>query len=304
MDNRSSLRTVFGHSRAIWIMGAHAQYSKLHHLRWLPAGILLLASSLFTFGVDANGPEPASPAQDGTLAALTAISGQGMMQSHAYESLEELCDQIGDRVTGSPQAALAMEWGIAKMQDLGLQNVRAEKWELKRGWTRVSARAELASPIHHNLTINSMGWTGSTPPGGREAEVIPVNNYQIDQEMKDNSAKWAGKILLVIQKGEPPKDDELGFVKFQNFLKAAYSVHALAVIGGQGGSRAEGMHLTHTGIVGFDTYFDIPVVSTTAEDQALLERFLEHHKKVGIRMEVRNKVTDGPVEAANVVGEI
>ena len=227
-----------------------------------------------------------------------------MMQSHAYESLEELCDQIGDRVTGSPQAALAMEWGIAKMQDLGLQNVRAEKWELKRGWTRVSARAELASPIHHNLTINSMGWTGSTPPGGREAEVIPVNNYQIDQEMKDNSAKWAGKILLVIQKGEPPKDDELGFVKFQNFLKAAYSAHALAVIGGQGGSRAEGMHLTHTGIVGFDTYFDIPVVSTTAEDQALLERFLEHHKKVGIRMEVRNKVTDGPVEAANVVGEI
>jgi len=281
-----------------------SQNSKFHNSYWLLSGIMLLGSSLMLWGAEAATPEPPSPAEDGTLPALTAIAGQGMMQSHAYEELQELADQIGGRVTGSPQAALAVQWGVATMRALGLQNVRAEKWMMKRGWTRVSATARLTLPVHRNLTISSMGWTGSTPAGGSEAEVVPVNDFQLDQEMKDNSAKWAGKILLVIQRGEPSKDREQRFIKFGEFLKAAYSAHALAVIGGQGGSRAEGMHLTHTGILGYETLFDVPVVSITAEDQALIERFLDQHKSVRIRMDVQNKVTDGPVESANVVGDI
>jgi hypothetical protein len=133
---------------------------------------------------------------------------------------------------------------------------------------------------------------------------MPVNDFQLDQEMKDNATKWAGKILLVIQKGEPPKDQEQKPTRFEEFIKAAWSAHALAVIGGQRGNPAQGMHLTHTGVLGFDVFFDMPVVSITAEDQAQIERFLDQHKTVRIRMNVQNKVTDGPVESANVVGEI
>src|SRR6202041_3774647 len=66
----------------------------------------------------------------------------------------------------------------------------------------------------------------------------------------------------------------------------------------------QGMHLTHTGILGFDTYFDIPVVSMAAEDQEQLERYIDHGKTVGLKMDVQNRVTDGHVESANVVGEI
>ena len=42
------------------------------------------------------------------------------------------------------------------------------------------------------------------------------------------------------------------FVKFGDFLKAAHAEGAAAVIGGQGGAPSAGMHLTHTGAVGFD----------------------------------------------------
>jgi Zn-dependent M28 family amino/carboxypeptidase len=56
--------------------------------------------------------------------------------------------------------------------------------------------------------------------------------------------------------------------------------------------------------MGFDVYYDIPVVSMTAEDQAQLERFLDHGKVVRLKMNVQNKVTSGAVESANVVGEI
>src|SRR5580704_1082033 len=216
---------------------------------------------------------------DGTLKSLAAVAGAGMMETDTYENLRELSDDIGARVTGSPEAAKAIAWGVDKMKAAGLENVHAETWQLSRGWTRVSARAEIVAPIHRSVMVDSLGWVGSTPAGGAEADVIAVNSYQLDEEMKDTS-KWKGKILLVVHVGEPPADRMAGFAKFGNFLKTAHTAGALAVIGGQGGGVAQGMHLTHTGALGFDTYYDIPVVSMAAEDQERLERYIERGKTV------------------------
>ena len=208
----------------------------------------------------ASGPAPApaapaSPAEDGTMPALTAIAGEGMMNTHAYDELEDLSDNIGGRVTGSPQAAKAIQWGLARMRAIGLSNVHAEKWQLSHGWTRISASAELTAPIQRQLSVDSMGWVGSTPAGGVDADLVAVNIYQLPDEMKNNSANWAGKVLVVVQKGDPPKDRSDMFATFGKFLEAAYAAHAVAIIGGQGGSTAAGMHLTHTGAIGFDTYY-------------------------------------------------
>jgi hypothetical protein len=38
------------------------------------------------------------------------------------------------------------------------------------------------------------------------------------------------------------------------------------------------MHLIHTGVMGFDTYYEIPVVSMIAEDQQQLGRFIDQGK--------------------------
>jgi Zn-dependent M28 family amino/carboxypeptidase len=238
------------------------------------------------------------------MPALVSIAGHGMMDAHPYADLEELSDMIGGRVTGSPEAAKAIEWGIAKMKAIGLDNVHAEPWQLSRGWTRGFATAELVEPIQHKLTIDSMGWVGSTPQNGVTAEAVPVNINDLDGELHHNAANWAGKILIIVKKGEEPKDRMGNFAKFGGFLKQAWEAHAVAVIGGQGGSHATGMHLTHTGAMGFDAYYDIPVVSMTAEDQSQLERFLDQGKTVRLKLNVQNKVTSGPVESANVVGEI
>ena len=267
------------------------------------AGLVLLCCFSLR-GLAANPAEPAAPAQDGTMPALTAIAGQGMMSSEAYDDLEELSDYIGGRVTGSPQAAQAVEWGMRKMKAMGLENVHAEKWQISRGWTRGTAEAELAAPIHRHLTVDAMGWVGSTKAGGEEAEVVPVNINRLEDEMKSNSASWSGKVLLIVKKGAAPAAGMGGFAKFGDFLKKAHEVHAVAVIGGQGGSFATGMHLTHTGAMGFDTYYEIPVVSMIAEDQQQIDRFLDQGKTVRMRINVQNRVSSGPVDSANVVGEI
>jgi carboxypeptidase Q len=246
---------------------------------------------------------PKGPDEDGTKPALTRIAGEGMMNSHAFQYLTELSDDIGSRVTGSPAERRAEEWGAAKMKAIGLENVHLERYTIWKGWTRGTAEAQLLSPTPHKLHVDSMGWTGSTVEGGAEGDVVTVNLFDIGEEIK-NASRLKGKIVLVTQKGQPKKAFMLLFASFGDFLKAAHDAGALAVIGGQGGSKSSGMNLTHTGILGFDVDYAIPVVSMTAEDQGQLERYVARGITPRIRMNVQNTLTSGPVETANVVGEI
>lgn len=250
-----------------------------------------------------NPPVPKGPEEDGTKPALVKIAGEGLMDSHAFQYLTELSDEIGSRVTGSPAERKAEEWGAAKMKAIGLENVHREKYQLWRGWTRGTAQAELLEPMRRPLHVDAMGWTGSTPTGGAEGEVVTANLFDIEEEVK-HASRYSGKVVLVVMEGQPKKSGDVLFAIFGDFLKAAGKAGAIAVIGGQGGAKASGMNLTHTGILGFDADFAIPVVSMTAEDQGQLERYVASGKKVRVRFNVQNTFTNGPVESANVVGEI
>ena len=246
---------------------------------------------------------PKGPADDGTMPALVKIAGEGQLNSHAFQYLTELSDDVGPRVTGSALERKAEEWGMAKMKAMGLENVHLEKYTLWKGWTRGSAEAELLTPSRHKLHVDAMGWTGSTPAGGGEGDIVPVNFFDMDNEIK-NAARLKGKIALITVKGRPSKSFILLFAQFGDFLKAAGNAGAIAVIGGQGGGKAQGMNLTHTGILGFNADFAVPVVSMTAEDQSQIERYLERGITPRARFNVQNSFTSGPVETANVVGEI
>ncbi len=266
------------------------------------AGISVLGLSLTCVGQARADERFKGPDEDGTKPALTKIAGEGMMNSHAFEYLTELSDNVGARVTGTPEAQKAIDWGIAKMRGIGLENVRAEKWQLWRGWRRGTADAEVITPIRHKLHVDAMGWTGSTAPGGVEGEIVPVNVLDLDHEMKE-VARLKGKIALVVAKGNPRRGGDT-FARFGDFLRSAAKAGVLVVIGGQGGGKASGMNLTHTGILGFDADFAIPVVSMTAEDQGQLERYVNGGITPRARFNIQNTFTNGPVDSANVVGEI
>ena len=273
--------------------------------RWLVGVLVAVAGFSFCGGTQVALADERfkGPDEDGTKPALTRIAGEGMMDSHAFQFLTELSDKVGARVTGSPEAQKAIDWGIAKMHGIGLENVHAEKWQLWKGWKRGSAEGELLTPLRHKLHVDAMGWTGSTAEGGVEGEVVAVNLFYLDQEIKDVS-RLKGKVALMVTNGTPKKGGDMMFVQFGDFLRAAAKAGALLVIGGQGGLKASGMNLTHTGILGFDADFAIPVVSMTAEDQGQLERYVDAGEKPRARFNIQNTFTSGPVESANVVGEI
>ncbi len=238
-----------------------------------------------------------------TRAALVKIAGEGLLDSHAFEYLTQLSDDVGARVTGTPQSQKAVDWGVAKMRAIGLENVHAEKFQIWRGWTRGTAQAELLEPTHRRITVDAMGWTGSTPNGGVTGDVVVANVFNLDEEMKDPT-RFSGKIVLAVVQGQPKKDEMVIFAQFGDFMKQLGQNGALAVFGGQGGYKSEGMNLTHTGILGFEQDFSLPVLSITAEDQSQMERYLASGKKISAHVEVHNTFSNGPVESANVVGEI
>src|SRR5271156_511180 len=196
-------------------------------MRKIFGGIMVIAVLAAAAAQAGNRAAVKGPDEDGTKPALVKIAGAGLMDSHAYQYLTELSDDVGARVTGSPQAHKAVEWGEAKMKAMGLENVHAEKWQLWRGWTRGAAQAELLTPIRRPLHVDAMGWTGSTAAGGADGEVVTVNMFDLDGEMK-NMTRFSGKVALVVTRGEPNKSSIQLFAQFGDFLRAAGKAGAIA----------------------------------------------------------------------------
>lgn len=128
---------------------------------------------------------------------LQAVAGAGMVGSHTFQYVEELSDGIGGRLTGSPEASMAIKWGATKVRDIGLTNVHIEPWELWRGWKRGFAEASLIAPTRRRLTVDSMGWVGSTPRGGVDADLLKLNVANLRTISPEDTAEWRGKVLLL-----------------------------------------------------------------------------------------------------------
>lgn len=234
---------------------------------------------------------------------LTRVAGEAILDPAPYKFVSDLSDGIGPRLTGSPGNEKAMEWALGTMRSIGLANVHRENFSIWRGWSRGTAQAELISPSHRKLMVDSMGWVGSTVPGGIDADVIQIDlsDVSLDSAFSENTLR--GRIIEVTQKGSSP-DRGVITAEFDSLLNAAVSAHAIAVISGQNGKRSEGVKLTHTGILGVGKAYDIPVVSMAEEDQEELDRLFESGKTPRIHIEVRNTLGDAPVQTANIIGEI
>ena len=246
---------------------------------------------------------PKSAEGDSTKSGLVKIAGNGAMDSHAFEYLTELSDDIGARVTGSSQDQKARNWGLAKMKSIGLENVREEKYPVWKGWTRGTAEASILTPTPRKLTVAAMGWTGSTPAGGVDADLATANVFDLENAIK-SARSYRGKVVFLWAQGPPKGSIGMIFGQIGEFLRAAQREGALAVLTGDYGFKPEGLGLAHTGILGFAADFGIPFGELPREDQGQIERYLLAGRTVRVHVNIQNKFTDGPVESANVVGDI
>jgi Zn-dependent M28 family amino/carboxypeptidase len=125
-----------------------------------------------------------------------ALRDKALADDTAWTLLQSLTSEIGPRPAGSPAAARARDWAVARMTALGFTNVHVEPFA-KAAWLRDAESAEVVAPVPQKLALLGLGHSVPTPPGGITAEIVVLNSLA---QLKSAPADaFKGKIVLVNQ---------------------------------------------------------------------------------------------------------
>ena len=231
--------------------------------------------------------------------AASKILPQVLGPSLMIGNLERLTDEIGGRVTGSPQMAEAVQWAIAAFRAAGV-DVHTEKYTIPVTWNEGNTHLEILGPIQFPVRLVSTGWCPATPPGGIEAKLVDVHDGTETDFTR--AGKIKGAILLV--------HSEIGSTwadLFDEYLKPP-AIIARAMRGGASAilwmsARKRLLLYRHTNSL--DGKMDkIPQAIVAREDAMRLARFVVANPgKVIVKLIMPNDI-GGPVQQENVVGEI
>src|SRR5260221_3116668 len=115
-------------------------------------------------------------ADEQTRAAAEQVRDQALADPTAYDFVASLTTEVGERLAGTPAAARARDWGLAKLRALGFVNVHAEAFAMT-AWVRGPESAEVTAPYPQTLAILGLGGSVPTPAGGIEAEAVVFATY-------------------------------------------------------------------------------------------------------------------------------
>lgn len=218
---------------------------------------------------------------------LKQIQEAALKSDYAYKQVAHLSNNIGPRLSGSPQAQRAVEYVADEMRRLGLE-VKLEKLMVPH-WVRGVETGELvefpgqAPDTTQKIVLTALGGSVATPAQGLTAEVIVVNNF--DELQALGRDKVAGKIVLF----NVPFDQRMAT---QGFGGEAYG-QAVAYRGGGPIAAARlgavaalirsvggaDYRLPHTGATRYaQDAPQIPAAAVTAEDAALMAHLTKEGK--------------------------
>jgi len=230
-----------------------------------------------------------------------------MAGDYAYQQLRHLCNNIGPRLAGSPQAQFAAEYVGAEMRKLGLE-VTLEKTKVPH-WVRGVETAALtdypgqAPGTTQKIFLTALGGSVGTPPEGITADVVVVRNYaELDRLGR---AGVAGKIVLynvpfdkrLTAQNEPgPAYGEVVAYRDRG-AKAAEAFGAVAALVRSAGGAD--YRLPHTGEM---SDAGIPGAAVSAEDSELIADLAAQGR---VRMHLLLTCQTLPdVESANMIADL
>ncbi|HEY1482927.1 MAG TPA: M20/M25/M40 family metallo-hydrolase [Candidatus Acidoferrum sp.] len=223
-----------------------------------------------------------------------------MGDSPLAENLRKLTDEIGGRVSGSPEMARAVEWATAAFRAAGV-DVHTEKYMLPVQWSEGNTRLELLGDVTFPVSLVSNGLSPATPAGGIEATLVDVN-YGTEEDFARVGSSIKGAILLVhsdIGTTWPDLFDE--YMKPPGIIARAVKGGASAIL--WTGARERKLLYRHTNSLTGELD-RIPQAVVAREDALRLQRTVAAHPgKIQVRLQIPNKI-GGPIEQQNVVGEI
>jgi carboxypeptidase Q len=264
------------------------------------------------------------------LETISKIRYEGFHNSKIMEIASGLMDQIGPRLTGSPNVKKANEWTRDKLKEFGLANSHLEEWgPFGRGWSNEYTNVRMVSPDIATLIAYSKAWTPGTN-GAVRGQVVRVN-IRGPQDFAKYRGKLAGKILLVgddpevkpsveplserynekslgdIENYQIPSERNLQqFAQFAQRARLQRQVNkfyddekALAVIDHSRGAIGGGtVFVQQGGSYKVGQTVGTPQITLATEHWTRIARILAAKKDVELELNVKNDFYDGP-EAMN-----
>ncbi len=133
-----------------------------------------------------------------TLKELKQLQQAALNSDYAYRQTAYLCNNIGPRLTGSPQAERAVQYVAEEMRKLGL-DVKLQKLDVPH-WVRGAETGELVEFVGmadggtQRIVLTALGGSVSTGNDGLIAEIVVVESF--DELNKLGREKIDGKIVL------------------------------------------------------------------------------------------------------------
>jgi carboxypeptidase Q len=164
---------------------------------------LILTTLFLALGsaISAQQPTPQPTPQlysEKTLKEMRLIQQASVESDFAYRQTAYLSNNIGARLSGSPQAQRAVEYVAEQMKKIGL-DVRLEKLTVPH-WVRGEEKGELvefegmASGTTQRIVLATLGGSVATPANGLTAEIVVVNSF--DELAALDRKRVEGKIVL------------------------------------------------------------------------------------------------------------
>src|SRR5437764_6324426 len=246
-----------------------------------------------------------------TLADLKQLRQAASASDYAFKQVAHLANNIGPRLTGSVQAAKAVEYVAEEMKALGC-NVQLEKVMVPH-WVRGVETAELtqfprqAAGTTQKIVLCALGGSVATPPEGINADIVVVHDF--DELKSLPREKVNGKIVLfnhsfdkqIAAQGRGGDAYGQAVVYRSDGPVAAAKLGAAAcLIRSVGGAD---YRIPHTGQTDYkDGVPKIPAAAVTAEDADLIG-YLAAQGETRMHL-VLTPQTLPDVESANVIADI
>jgi hypothetical protein len=135
--------------------------------------------------------------------------GGGRGGSKVMDTMYNLTDHYGPRLTNSPQFRRAGDWAVSQLKEWGLSNVHLEKWSTAGGrggpipsWEFTHYDAAMIEPTYMPLIGYPQAWSGSTN-GPLTGEVI-MAQIQTPEDLDKWHGKLRGKIVFTAPIQELP----------------------------------------------------------------------------------------------------
>jgi carboxypeptidase Q len=155
----------------------------------------------------------AAPDEQVDFGMVTRIRDEGFGDSKVMETLFQLTDVIGARLTGSPSLKKANEWTRDQLAAWGLQNAHLESWgPFGRGWSFDSVSLRMLAPTEAPLVAYPKAWTPGTE-GPMRARAMKAK-LESEADLEKVKGKVAGMVLLIADARELTGPDKPLFTRF------------------------------------------------------------------------------------------